>query len=193
MSKVRLIFLEYIFMFFVGVEAIKVLHSTSDESLVDSSAEILNSDLSRYEEFTICFRVISHQFSENSQVLASIKSSVDPNFSYSIYTVPAPNDDSRLGTDFMKDKLGDQYVHGRVYGFMIYDKSGQFFDIWTLGEWHSLCWVSSKIENSQHLYLDGKLVVNLRNHTINPSPENVQVFSPSVMNDRIIQTTSRDN
>ena len=30
MSKVRLIFLEYIFMFFVGVEAIKVLHSTSD-------------------------------------------------------------------------------------------------------------------------------------------------------------------
>ena len=105
MFKVRLIFLESIFIFFVGVKAIKVLHSTSDESLVDSSAEILNSDLSRYEELTICFRVISHQFSENSQVLATIKSSVDPNFSYAIYTVPAPNDDSRIGTDFIKDKL----------------------------------------------------------------------------------------
>ena len=192
MSKVILIFLESIFMFFGGVVAINVLHSTSDKSLVDSSAEILNSDLSKYEEFTICFRVISHQFSENSQVLASIKSSADPNFSYSIYTVPAPNDDPRYGTDFIKDKLGGQYQHGRVYGFMISEKSGEFFDIWTLGEWHSLCWVSSKVENSQRLYLDGKLVVNLRNHTMNPSPQNVQVLLPYVMNDRISHTTSTE-
>ena len=179
-----------VLIFFAGVEAIKVLHSTVNKSPEGSSAEILNSDLSGFEEFTLCFRAISHQFSETVQILARIKSSSNTQYTYSIYTVPAPNDYSTTGTDYMKDKLGEAYQHGKVYGMMAYEKSGQMFKIWTLGEWHSFCWVSSK--GVLALYLDGNMVADFRNYK-NDAVGNVEVLLPLPINDgRFVPTTNTD-
>ena len=190
MLTARQIFLESILIFFVGVEAIKVLQSTANNSPEDSSAEILNSDLSGFEEFTLCFRAISHQFSETNQILARIKTSTNERYTYTIYTVPAPNDYSTVGTEYMKDKLGDDYQHGMVYGMMSYEKSGQLFKIWTLGEWHSFCWVSSK--GVLGLYLDGNMVADFRNYK-NDAIGNLEVLLSIPLNDgRIVPTTNTD-
>ena len=58
--------------FLVEVEGIKVLKADLNSSL-DSSAEILNSSLSLYSEFTLCGRVFNDQFSSSQQTILYLK------------------------------------------------------------------------------------------------------------------------
>ena len=73
------------------VNGIKVLQSSSGDAGADSSAEIMNSDISEFEEFTICFRVISHQFSETMQIIVSFDSMLLQGGPYGIATMPTPD------------------------------------------------------------------------------------------------------
>ena len=190
MLAARILFVQSVVMVNV-VESIKVLHSTSNASLVPSPAEIMNSDISELEDFTLCFRVISHQFSETWQIIVSFDSMLRPGGPYMIATVPAPDLYSSVGTDYLKDQIGSEYEHGKVYGYMSYGNGAQFFEIWTLGEWHSFCWVSSKSESYLKLYLDGKLVVDKKDFTINPAPKNLKVLLPmTTMNGELFSVTN---
>ena len=157
------------------VDCIKVLQSTSNESATDSSAEILDSDLSGLEEFSLCFRLYSHQFSKNIQTLIVIKTTDDR--SLMINTASAPSDETT--TEFMKEQLEDKYENGMVYGWLGYPIGGKFFTIWSLGEWHSICLLVSIKESYLKLYLDGMSLIEVENVKISLTSENVLIFKPS--------------
>ena len=71
------------------ISTIPVLKTASrTEQIFISTAEILNSDLSEVAEFTICLRVMSHQFSDRYQGLVWIPSN-NP-FPLWLGTIPAP-------------------------------------------------------------------------------------------------------
>ena len=60
------------FIMHIEVEGMKVLKADLNVSL-DNSAEILNSNLSFYSEFTLCGRVFNNQFSSSPQTILNIK------------------------------------------------------------------------------------------------------------------------
>ena len=61
------------FIMHVEVEGIKVLKAVLNSSL-ETSAEVLNSSLSLYSEFTLCGRVFNNQFSSSQQTILHFKS-----------------------------------------------------------------------------------------------------------------------
>ena len=64
----------------------------------------------------------------------------------------------------MKSELQNDYRKGNVYGtlFNLAGNTGdQFFEIWTLGIWHSFCITSSTNKGFMKLYIDGKVEVEL--------------------------------
>ena len=74
---------------FHKISTIPVLKTASrTEEIFISTAEILNSDLSEVAEFTICLRVMSHQFSDRYQGLLWIPSNKP--FPLWLGTIPAP-------------------------------------------------------------------------------------------------------
>ena len=72
------------------ISTIPVLKTANirSEQIFISTAEILNSDLSEVAEFTMCLRVLSHQFSDRYQGLVWIPSN-NP-FPLWLGTIPAP-------------------------------------------------------------------------------------------------------
>ena len=64
----------------------------------------------------------------------------------------------------MKSELQNDYRKGNVYGtlFNLAGNTGdKFFEIWTLGIWHSFCITSSTNKGFMKLYIDGKVEVAL--------------------------------
>ena len=62
----------------------KILRSNSTDSL----AEILNSSVSNLDDFTLCGRVLSHQFSYLSQMFLNIPTDKWPEYSIGLGTWP---------------------------------------------------------------------------------------------------------
>ena len=68
----------------------------------------------------------------------------------------------------MKSQLGNDYRKGNVYGTLFYvpgNIGDQFFEVWTLGIWHSFCITTSKNRGFLNLYIDGRQEVKISNYT----------------------------
>ena len=75
----------------------------------------------------------------------------------------------KLGcTDYMKTVLGNDYRTGNVYGTLYYlpgNVGDKFFEVWTLGIWHSFCIIISKTSGFVTLYLDGVKEIEIDEYT----------------------------
>ena len=68
----------------------------------------------------------------------------------------------------MKTQLGNDYRKGNVYGTLFYvpgNIGDKFFEVWTLGIWHSFCITASKSKGFLNLYIDGRQEVKISNYT----------------------------
>ena len=57
----------------------------------------------------------------------------------------------------MNAQLGKQYAEGKVYAFFL---PRGYTDVWSLGEWHSVCISLNGSNNIAKIYLDGSMVFN---------------------------------
>ena len=175
----------------------KILRSESSSS----SAEILNSSIQNLDEFTLCGRIFSHQFSSVAQTFLHFLTDDDNDLnSVALGTFPGyPCDSFYQGyhisyyichdnqieilslmsgcTSYMKTQLGNDYRRGNVYGTLFHPSGNvgdQFFEVWTLGIWHSFCITTSKNRGFLNLYIDGREEVKISNYTgflMNSSPK----------------------
>ena len=69
-------------------------------------------------------------------------------------------------TTKMKTVLGDSYRYGNVYGtlFIDGDLSDQYFEIWTLKVWHSICLVVNTPKKELKLYIDGSKTIHISDY-----------------------------
>ena len=79
-----------IFVFVPVVLSRKILSSDSSAS----SAEILNSSVRNLDDFTLCGRLFSHQFSSSAQTLLHIATEEWKQYTVGLGTLPVPCDES---------------------------------------------------------------------------------------------------
>ena len=77
----------------------------------------------------------------------------------------------------MRTKLGDKYSYGNAYG-AIFDPTtsgDKFFDIWSLGIWHSFCLIANT--KILEVYVDGNLAVSDSSYSgfLKQSEKNIQI------------------
>ena len=129
------------------------------------SAELLNSSLEKYEEFTICLRLKTYQFStypdkENYQYIVSIKNS--GNFMLGSY-VALPCEQIYSGCTGTYRKKIRAWKHGAVFGFLREsDSLLDHFSPWLSEVWTSVCLLSSRPEGSFRVNINGETVYQTR-------------------------------
>ena len=129
------------------------------------SAELLNSSLEKYSEFTICLRLKTYQFStypdkESYQYIVSIKNS--GNFMLGSY-VALPCEQMYSGcTGTYQNKISS-WKHGAVFGFLRESSSLlDHFSPWLPEVWTSVCLSSSRLEGSFTVNINGETVYQTR-------------------------------
>ena len=91
----------------------------------------------------------------------------------------------------MKKQRGKKYRHGKVYGFIVIeDEMPNYFDVWTLEEWHSVCMTVGS--NGLHLYIDNVLIVNMTQYRNNLTQGNVQLFKSFSKSHHMVNTEVTD-
>ena len=129
------------------------------------SAELLNSSLEKYQEFTICLRLKTYQFStypdkESYQFIVSIKNS--GNFMLGSYVaLPCPHIYSTC-TEIYQNMI-TAWSHGAVFGVLRESDSLQdYYSSWLPEVWTSVCLLSSRQEGSFRVNINGETVYQTR-------------------------------
>ena len=146
---------------------IKLITTDPAVSLPDRAggAELLNSSLEKYQEFTICLRLKTYQFStypdkESYQYIVSIKNS--GNFMLGSY-VALPCEQMYSGCTGTYQKQISSWKHGAVFGFLREsDSLLGHFSPWLPEVWTSACLSSSRPEGSFTVNINGQTVFETR-------------------------------
>ena len=149
---------------------------------VRGRAEVANSSLKGYEEFTLCARVLTHQFRTVDQRAAFISLVDSPLLAYSV-GLPQYRESSL----FLSLKMGDAWRYKRVFAWYQHDFRGfDFFPVWQPGHWNSVCISVSKKRTSITFNVNGKKVggTNRLDHRdlIDRHPGNVFLMNSKNMN-----------
>ena len=122
-------------------EAIRVLQTNSDIELPPrfAQAEILDSSLSNLDEFTICLRLKTYQFTSYNKVTFSYQAvmTAGTNWILGAY-IGLPCNERYLGcTQKQKDRYGKDWKHSKVIGYTGDGVENHAFKTWQPGVWNS--------------------------------------------------------
>ena len=149
---------------------IKVLRSDSPDN--DHTVTMDGSSLSSYDEFTICARFKTHQFSlpknaNPEQLLISYYdgygsiNSVTILGSFSAYNCDPhpfyPNNDC---TSVFQGFVGNIWKYGKTYGYLKFDPRVPtfYYDSWKPQIWKSFCAIASSKEKFYKAFIDNELI-----------------------------------
>ena len=122
-------------------EAIRVLQTNPAIELPPrfAQAEILDSSLSNLDEFTICLRLKTYQFTSYNKVTFSYQAvmTAGTNWILGAY-IGLPCNERYLGcTQKQKDRYGKDWKHSKVIGYTGDGVENHAFKTWQPGVWNS--------------------------------------------------------
>ena len=136
------------------VRAIRVL-STDRGQTEDKRgyAEMYNSSLKEYEEFSLCGRFLTHQFrtQHSRQIVIAFEN---------IYIIAATIPSSRY-KEKNKEKYGNSWTYKKVFGMTDIGRANSlYFPSWPPGVWTSVCVTASKLRSFVEVNINGEIVVS---------------------------------
>ena len=165
--------------------ALRVISTVEDKIQPrNGSAEILNSSLKDFEEFTWCGRFLTYQFTVpyvTWQVLLSIEGQT---LLGSLVAVPC--DHLRPSCTILhKSLIGDVWKHKKVFGYSFIG-DWQIFPSWKPGVWNTFCITASKSLGNVIIMINEDTVLEVDNDVneiYHVSDENIFLLNKQDLND----------
>ena len=128
---------------------------------LEGQAEVLNSDLSQYDEVTICVRFNTFQFNTHQEAY-DYQGLLTLGAFWVLGTYTAlPCDWDYEGCTVYKKSYIPGWIHGTALGY--YEKSN-FYPSWQPGRWYSFCFIGSSLVNQSSVFVNGEKMLTIKNY-----------------------------